>query len=320
MQELKEEGYQEASPDTFTFASVLNAHANSSEPGSAERAEEILRMQQRLYSEGHKEVKPNTICFATVIKAYSRSRSKGSAQRAEKILEWMFEAHKEGNLDAKPNTISFTSVCEAWAKSGEPKAVKKVKELISRMHDLDTNGFRNVAPNSYTYNSLITAIARSKDPKKATEALQILRQMQNNPEFQLNSSTYSNVMNACSFTHGTSSIRKTALKTAIIVLEEAVQNAGPRDRLNVLYGAFFQTCANLMKKETEKVNIERLVEGVFHQCCDIGQVDSRLLVQVQRACSRQLFLKLFGHYRSFPKVDIREIPVEWQKNVMKFRR
>jgi len=315
MQRLYEQGYADVCPDTFSFASVLNAHANSLDHGAAEKAEKILQYMQQLHKDGNERVKPNTICFATVIKAFSRSKTTDSAERAEKILRWMFDVHKEGNLDVKPNTIAFTTVCDAWAKSGDHKAVQKVEELISWMEDLSSQGFKDVAPNAYTYNSLITAIARNKDPHKATHALTILRQMQENPEFRLNSFTYSNVMSACSFTHGTPSIRNNALKIAIMVLEESVEKAGPKDRLNIMYGAFFQACANLMQKEAEKVKIEKIIEAAFHQCCEQGQVDDKLLGQVRRACSRQLFLQLFGQYSGFPNVSIRDIPVEWQKKV-----
>jgi hypothetical protein len=317
MQSLHENGCENVAPDSFSFASVLNALANSSEDGSAEKAENILHMQQQLYKDGNEKVKPNTICFTTVIKAFSRSKSTGSAERAESILKQMFEFHKEGNMDVQPNTITFTSVCNAWAKFNSPKAVRKVEELIVWMEDLSANGFKNVSPNAYTYNALITAVARSKDPNKAAKALAILRKMQENPQLHINLFTYGNVMNACSFTHGTPSVRNQALRTAVMILEEAVKTAGPKDRLNVIYGAFFQACSNLMQKEAEKVKIERIVEAVFHQCCERGQIDKMLLVQVRRSCSQQLFLRLFGHYKTFPNVNIRDIPAEWQTNVRK---
>lgn len=317
MQQLHQEGYEDISPDTFSFASVLNALANSPDNGSAEKAEKVLQMQQQLFKDGNKRVKPNTVCFATVIKAFSRSKVPGSAEKSESILREMFESHEAGNMDVKPNTIAFTTVCNAWATFNSPKSVKKVEELIAWMEDLSANGFKDVSPNAYTYNALLTAVARSKDPHKATKALEILKSMQNNPNLRLNSITYSNVMSACSYTHGTSSVRNNALKTAIIVLEEAVEKSGPRDRLNTIYGAFFQTCSNLMQKEKEKVKIERIVEAVFDQCCKNGQVDKMLLIQVRRACSQQIYLNLFGNFNSFPKVNIRDIPSEWQRNIQK---
>jgi len=318
MQSLTER-YPDICPDTFSFASVLNALANSPEPRAAEQAEQVLKLMEKLYEEGNKYVAPNTVCFATVIKAYSRSKEVGSAEKAENILKWMFSQMEEGNKNVKPNTISFTSVCDAWSKSGHSKAVKKVEELILWMDTLSASGFEGVSANVYTYNTLITAIARSKDPNKATQAFEVLTKLKEKPDIQINAFSYSSVMSACSFTHGTPSVRNTALRTAIIVLEEAVVTADAKDRLNIVYGAFFQTCANLMQKESDKVRIERIVEAVFHQCCDNGEVDGMLLGQVQRACSKQLYLRLLGNFPSFPSVKIQDVPAEWQKNVRRRR-
>ena len=65
----------------------------------------------------------------------------------------------------------------------------------------------------------------------------------------------------------------------------------------------------------DKVKIEKIVEAAFYKCCDQGQVDKMLLNQVRRACSKQLFLRMFGTCGSFPNVSIQDIPNEWQKNV-----
>jgi hypothetical protein len=315
MQMLHEKGYPGICPDTFSFASVLNAFANSPLPNAAEKAEELLRHMCRLNEDGNTNVVPNTICFATVIKAYSRCGTEGSAEKAESILRWMVSEYQNGNTDLKPNTICFTSVCDAWSKSGESRAIKKVQELISWMESLSASGHKDLSANQHTYNTLITAVARSKDPMKATKALQILRHMQDVLNIKASSISFSNVLNACSFTHGTPSVRQSALKIAIVVLEEAIETATPNDRLNVVYGAFFQTCANLMQKETEKVKIERVVEAVFHKCCDHGQVDMKLLSQIRRASSKQLYLKLFGHFPTFPNVRIEDIPEGWKNKV-----
>lgn len=81
MQKMNEEGSENVFPNTISFSSVLNAHANSNEKDSAQKAEKILRHMQRLFEAGNTLVQPNAICFATVIKAFSRSpREPGAAQ------------------------------------------------------------------------------------------------------------------------------------------------------------------------------------------------------------------------------------------------
>ena len=80
MQDLYKKGYGDVRPDTLSFASVLNAHANSRESKSAEKAEKILKHMQSNYEAGNQRAQPNTICFATVIKAYLRSPEIGAAE------------------------------------------------------------------------------------------------------------------------------------------------------------------------------------------------------------------------------------------------
>lgn len=312
MQTLHQNGYPNIAPDAHSFASVLNAYANSNDPHAAEKADRILKHMQQLQSEGENDIKVNTVCCATVIKAYSRSRTLKGAYRAEEILDWMLEEYQSGmNADLKPNTICFTSVCEAWAQSNAPESVEKVKSLISRMNEIDIPG---LTPNAYTYNSLLTAISRSKDSKKALKAVEVLDFMKKERNLNVNSFSYSIVLNACSYTNGSNDERYQALKVAIAVLEEAIRNATPHDRLNVLYGSFFQACANLTPTVEEKMKIHRVIQTVFEQCCEKGQVDSKLIHQVRKF--PRLFHDKFGHFPSFPRVDEKDIPLEWKKYVI----
>lgn len=314
MQSLHSQGYPNVCPDTLSFSSVINAYANSGLYNAAEKAESILLDMMDMHNSGNKSAAPNTICFATVIKSYSRSKEKDNAQNAERILKMMFEVSERGDLDVKPNTISFTSVCDAYAKSGQAKAPKKIVELINWMTELKDIGY-DCAPNVYTYNTLLTAVARSKDPHKATKAFDLLQRMKDYENVKLNSYSYSIALSACSFTHGPFGVRNEALRTAIIILEDAVKVADSRDRLNIIYGSFFQACANLMKKETEKVKIEKILSAVFQQCCESGYVDQMLLNQVRKASSQQFYLNTFGALDNFPNLSLHSIPKGWHRNV-----
>jgi len=320
MQQLHELGHKDIRPDTFSFASVLNAFANSDAADAAKKAEDILQHMHQLHMNGNDSVRPNTVCFATVIKAYSRSRQMGSAQRAEEILKWMFEVYKAGNQEVKPNTIAFTSACEAWSRSGSDDAVERVEGLINWMKELSNRGYKDIKPNEYTYNSLLTAIARSKHPDKADRALKIVDFMQSDPNLTENIFNYNNVLLACAYTHGTPADRFNALKVAIVALEKAMKRARRNERMNITYGVFFQACANLTQTEDEKIKIEKIVENVFHKCCDHGQIDEQLLKQVRKASTQQLYLRLFGSFKNFPRVTLRDIPSEWQKNVRQRKR
>ena len=231
----------------------------------------------------------------------------------------MFQVREDGNSDVEPNTIAFTSVCDAWSKSNADDAIDRVESLIEWMKKLSDNGYRDVFPNEYTYNCLLTAIARSKDPNKANKSVRVLRYIQADPKLSENIFIFNNVLLACAYTHGTSSQRFNAIKVAVGIMEEVIEQKISDDRLNVTFGIFFQACANLTLNETEKANIQNLVETVFYKCCERGQVDEKLLLQLRKACTQQLYLKLFGDYKSFPRIQVKDIPQEWKANVTKVR-
>jgi hypothetical protein len=72
MQERHESGYPDVKPDTISFSTVLNAWANSRDPGAALRAEAILDRMQEINESGFTRVKPNKISFSSVINAWAK--------------------------------------------------------------------------------------------------------------------------------------------------------------------------------------------------------------------------------------------------------
>ena len=216
-------------------------------------------------------------------------------------------------MEVKPNTIAFTTVCDTWSKSGKTEAVERIERLISIMKELSAEGYKDVYPNEYTYNCLFTAIARSKDDDKAVKALQVLRDMQQDRKIKANNFTYNAMLSACAYsTQGSSKDRVTAIKIAIIMVEEAIEKARKGDKLNITYGTFFTACSNLTVNEDERIKIEKVVEALFLQCCAHGQVDGILIKQLRGATSKRLFHKLLGKYKPFTSTDV---PNEWHMNV-----
>lgn len=231
----------------------------------------------------------------------------------------MFEIHEGGSTEVKPNTIAFTSVCDAWSKSKADDATQRVESLIEWMKELSANGYKDVYPNEYTYNCLLTAIARSKDPDKATKAIQVLRCIQSDGRLAANIFNYNNILSACAYTHGSPSQRFNAIKIAVGTLEEAIAQSGSDDRRQITYGIFLQACANLTLNEAEKAKIEKIVETVFQNCCDQGLVDIKLVAQLRRASTQQLYIKLLGGLKGFPRIEARDIPHEWKANIKQRR-
>ncbi len=226
----------------------------------------------------------------------------------------MFEASR-GNKEVEPNTIAFTSVCDAWSKSKFEDAVMKIEQLIGRMKELHEKRHKDVYPNEYTYNCLLKAISRSRDPNKATIALEVLDYMKADRKLTVNIFHYHNVILACAYTNGSSLQRFNALKIAIRTFEEAIEIIGNDNKRFITFGTFFEACGNLTINEAEKAKIEKIVEAVFLKCCEQGIVDTKVVVQFRKAATQQLYLKLFGDFKSFPWIKEYEIPLEWKTNV-----
>ena len=112
MDELYRAGNQGVKPDTYTYNTLINAHAKSSEKGSAARAEHVLQVMKQRYLDGDGDFKPNTRTHTSVIDAWAKSGEKGAAKRAEQILHSMITTFEgSGDYDSKPNVHTANAVC-----------------------------------------------------------------------------------------------------------------------------------------------------------------------------------------------------------------
>ena len=95
---------------------MISAWANSKEPGSALRAEVLLKLMWALYKRGHESAKPNVQTFTCVINAWARSREKNGVERAEALLDQMIKLYEKDpkNSNVKPNVHTFTSGKGRW--------------------------------------------------------------------------------------------------------------------------------------------------------------------------------------------------------------
>ncbi|MEO0910272.1 MAG: hypothetical protein AAFX96_08000, partial [Pseudomonadota bacterium] len=89
MDDLYRAGNMGVKPDVYTYNTLINAHAKSSEKGSALRAEHVLQVMKQRYKDGDKDFKANTRSHTSVIDAIAKSGEKHAARRAEQILNNM---------------------------------------------------------------------------------------------------------------------------------------------------------------------------------------------------------------------------------------
>lgn len=158
MEELQKRG-GEAVPDTITYNSVINCHANSGHINAGKAAERVLKKMEIAASTYNGRVAPNTMTYNQVLKAYSKSSLPGAAKRADMILTFMLQS---GNESIQPDVISFSTCLDVWAKSKETGKAEKAYLVLQKMVQLyDSTGFQSMKPNEVTYNTVLNACAFS---------------------------------------------------------------------------------------------------------------------------------------------------------------
>ena len=171
---------------------------------------------------------------------------------------------------------------------------------------------------------LINAISKSKNDGKAQKALRILRRMDKlyragDKDTRPNELTYTAVLNSCAFPAVLDpKSRKKALDTAIFTLAEL--QGSPYGKPNHLtYGTFLKACANLMPRDGELRRM--VVEPVFLQCCEDGQVGEMVLTHLWDAAPKDLYWELLKDVAApGAKVTLQDIPLDWRRNVQEHRR
>lgn len=134
-----------------------------------------------------------------------------------------------------------------------------------------------------------------------------------------NELTYTAVLNSCAFPAVLDpKSRKKALDTAIFTLAEL--QGSPYGKPNHLtYGTFLKACANLMPRDDELRRL--IVEPVFQQCCEDGQVGEMVLTHLRDAAPEDLYRDLLnGAVTARGKVKMQDLPFEWRRNVQEQRR
>lgn len=135
-----------------------------------------------------------------------------------------------------------------------------------------------------------------------------------------NELTYTAVLNSCAFPAVLDSkSRKKALDTAIFTLAEL--QGSPYGKPNHLtYGTFLKACANLMPRDNELRTL--IVEPVFRQCCEDGQVGEMVLAHLWNAAPKDLYRELLKDVvpSGGGKIKVRDLPREWRRNVQEHRR
>jgi len=206
-----------------SFNTLLHAWARQADKGDPEapgRAEEILRLMERLSREGNNDIVPDVYSFTIVIQAWSSLQDETGVFHSKLLLRRMENVGNQ-RLAVRPNTVTYTSVLGAIAKSKIPSAGADAMDIFDRMWDrYESGGDQSCKPDSAAFSAVISCIAATPDGPGGSGALHVLQRMK-----QLAKEGHTNVApNARTYTSVIKALRTSrddhAMERAMELLEE----------------------------------------------------------------------------------------------------
>ena len=196
-------------PDAATFGALMVSLSRSTDRSAGEKAERILREQQKQYKAGNEDCKPEALnynaamhCwslvgnvpkaiallrelldehkkgnaritderpFITAFAALARSRDRNAAEEAEALFQEMTLLCDAGDLYFQPSAICYTGLQGCWASVEQPISGEKCLSLLHEMKEKYTAGDEGMRPTEANYKIVIDAFARIRNPQRAEE-------------------------------------------------------------------------------------------------------------------------------------------------------
>lgn len=179
------------------YNSVLEAWSNTKEPGSADRAAEILlQMEQQEHGP-----KPNLRSYNAVIKALVKNGDRQSA--ASKVEDLVLRMESKGDPNILPNRRSYNFLLYALANCNHDDAAERATRHLEHMIDRtkrtasEDKSIDLVQPDVNSFNQVIGAWARGKTPNYLQEMQKVynlLLEVSEEYDIQPDVDTYNNMM------------------------------------------------------------------------------------------------------------------------------
>ena len=270
MEEMYAAGNTSLQPSAQVYTSVITAWAKADDPGSALRAEILLKLMWALYKRGNKSAKPNAHAFTSCINAWARSREKDAGSHAEALLDQMIALYEKGDDDVKPNVLTFTSVIHAYSRSGLRDATTKAAGIVKKME------LMAVKPNLQTYNTLISLYGNSQQPgagKKAESILTKLEEECQNGSVDMRPTvvTYTNCINA--WAKSTDYGKAERANSVLVRMKEMHASGVIADKPNEFaFTAVINACATTYGEHAEKQEAFRIAYGIFKEMSELEDI------------------------------------------------
>ena len=155
---------RELHPNSWSFQCVFRRWAFADLGESAERFENLLRLQERYHAaKGYtRDTCPLISSYNTLMKCYARSHLKDKVQRACTLFRRLGSPSNQ-HLP-KPDSILYNSLMNLIAKSGLPRASYMVEALLKEMEQKQKDGDPSIRVDTTACNSLLVACFKSNRP------------------------------------------------------------------------------------------------------------------------------------------------------------
>lgn len=163
-------------PSAVSFNHAMRAWGVVGKNYAAERAEELLRMQdERSRLPGQEQMAPTVYSFSACINAYANS---GRPDKAETVLRFMVERYQAGNEKARPNRIVFNTIIKAWARSSLRGRENRSEDILRHMIRSCNKDEMCPRPDKVTFNIVLGCYAKSSQYGSSRKAVKLLKEME----------------------------------------------------------------------------------------------------------------------------------------------
>ena len=308
-------------PNKITYITAIDVYCRKSPDVAGSMSQNLVNRMLQLYTKDVGFDRPTRIVFNTLINAWSRSQEANAAEHAEKVFRWMESQYTAGDELVKPDEVTLCAVLNAWANNAINGGAMRAQQIMDHTEALtaEERGFdRTIVP----WNILIKAWGRSKTQDSVHRAEKILdhleeRYQDGETNIKPDITTYSSVINCCAYYTGPFGGRSAAFDVAWRTFRK-IKESDDLIVNNIVYGTLFKAIGKLTVRDRKQND---MIEDLFKECCQSGQVCIFVLGQVRSSSSTELFRNLLSESietkdaRNLEKI-LNKMPREWSRNVV----
>jgi pentatricopeptide repeat protein len=170
MEDLYQEGRTSVAPDAITYITVMNAHAASKSPDSAQKAQDILDEMNERYLDGEDDMKVNTKSIKVIIDAWIKQEDPSGMDRAEAVLD-KFEDMQEFQEPIEDEVVQdiYRSMLFGWTKHKDPR---RAEEYLRTMVEL------GLKPDCFCYDRIIESYTQLNAPDSLERTIAVFELME----------------------------------------------------------------------------------------------------------------------------------------------